>query len=798
LTAVQNGNLIAQIENFTAQRQTNLTTKCSISVGNTTGITGFVFGCLAAQGASANGQTFTDRRTQLRNCVQNWASIVMELHADGRFETYDYMIGAGQAMLIAYHIATGEEALAVTRFPYLINRPEVLARHLSNDGYRYYRGPSHNAFVEQGGRIFTFMPDATWVQAVVADVTRSSLSTSLVNTMWTNTPNNWTTSLITSDATWTALLCNDETLVGATPAQLGLPLNKMFNPTGWAEFRGGWNNSTDLVGQFMAGPNAQGGHDNYKINSLTIRVGSVWLIKDNYVYGGRASNWETSTPIGANEVGGYHMCKSTMGFTPATSQGPTTFREDRDGSTQLNTPSRSATDFPVTAALSAIVWAGGTCGSFSDNGVVAQVTGTATCGATGAMTQLTAWTTQFGFVPGASSTQGTYVVWDQFTAPGTIDHIRRNFCSVVKPTISGETVLQGSTTAGVLTAPAQSVVIVNGAYQVTIQCVSTLDADPAINVIGGVGFENFYDGYDGVHGANMDFVSNTQNPADPRFTTNAQWLAGQWRTSFRTRQSLAAEMIHVLTVDAAGTTAPVYDRTSALALFTLGAAPIMPGNSQYWNAKILNATTGKVALTSPTLYAAANTTLGSDNATGFVEPSGNGYARKQMGAVGADWNLATVATPATATNANDIVWPIATGNWPQLVGVSFWDALTGGNLICSDFLGSGYWIPFLVSAAASPAVLTCEGHGFTNGMTVAVTTKFSGGQALPTLSQGSWGGLLTVASVTTNTFTVTTAGAVALNASSVGSGSVKQVVPVTIASTNTFRILAGQQTIAQQ
>jgi len=321
-----------------------------------------------------------------------------------------------------------------------------------------------------------------------------------------------------------------------------------------------------------------------------------------------------------------------------------------------------------------------------------------------------------------------------------------------------------------------------------------------IDGVGGVNYENFYDSYTSTGGQNQSLASFINSAYGPPTSTNQEaLLTGQWRVGFRTTASQSpTEMLFVITVDATGTTAPTYSYAQAKALIhsAPGVPNTMPGISQYWSGKVVNLTTGKNTLTAPTLYAAAFTTVPTDANTGGVEVSSNGYARHQMAGGGADWNAAILGSPTTATNANDITWPVSTGSWGVIAGIGFFDAATNGNLIMSDYLGNGSYLPFTCNSA-SPGVFTCEGHGFSNNDVVAATTKYGG--AFPTLSQGSFAGLLTVQNVTTNTFTLTTSGAVALNTSSVGSGSVKKVTTVNVnASGDTFRIAAGQLTIAFQ
>jgi hypothetical protein len=105
--------------------------------------------------------------------------------------------------------------------------------------------------------------------------------------------------------------------------------------------------------------------------------------------------------------------------------------------------------------------------------------------------------------------------------------------------------------------------------------------------------------------------------------------------------------------------------------------------------------------------------------------------------------------------------------------VLFWgmfDALTSGNFLGGDYLGAYKWLPFSCTLA-SPGVLSSPAHSFANADPVVVTSKFGG--TLPTTA-GSWAGVLTVASATTDTFTA------GVNTTSTGDGMVRKIVEQSI------------------
>jgi len=196
----------------------------------------------------------------------------------------------------------------------------------------------------------------------------------------------------------------------------------------------------------------------------------------------------------------------------------------------------------------------------------------------------------------------------------------------------------------------------------------------------------------------------------------------------------------------------------------------MTGYSDYAARKTLDLWTGKTSVTLPTVYMGLWTTLPSDAGTGGTEVSTGSYAR--VATSGATWNAAAGSAPASTSNASAITFPTSTGSWGTVVGWTQHDASTAGNMIFSDYFGGFLWLPFTCTSA-SPGVFTVPGHGYSNGDTVVVTAEDGG--TLPTTG-GSFSGLLTVANVTTDTFTV------GVNTTGTGSGMVRKVVAQTIGS----------------
>ncbi len=96
-----------------------------------------------------------------------------------------------------------------------------------------------------------------------------------------------------------------------------------------------------------------------------------------------------------------------------------------------------------------------------------------------------------------------------------------------------------------------------------------------------------------------------------------------------------------------------------------------------------------------TVWFALSTTVTSDNADSFSEPSGNGYAR-----VARINNATTFAAAAAGVkqNAIAITFPEATGSWGTVVHFSIWDhetlttavrLIAAGSLAVSKAVGAG-------------------------------------------------------------------------------------------------------------
>lgn len=202
----------------------------------------------------------------------------------------------------------------------------------------------------------------------------------------------------------------------------------------------------------------------------------------------------------------------------------------------------------------------------------------------------------------------------------------------------------------------------------------------------------------------------------------------------------------------------------------------MTGMTDYLGRKILDEIVGKTNFALPTVYIGLFTTAPDDTGAGGTEVSGGSYARVDSTST---WNAAAGSAPCSTSNSGNITFPAATADWGTVVAFGGFDASTSGNLLWFDYLGAYSWLPF-TGTLASPCVLTVPAHGYSNGDQVVVTAEYGG-----TLPTGTWTGLLTIANVTTNTFTA------GVNASAAGNGMVRKVAPLVISNGTTASFAGG-------
>ena len=203
----------------------------------------------------------------------------------------------------------------------------------------------------------------------------------------------------------------------------------------------------------------------------------------------------------------------------------------------------------------------------------------------------------------------------------------------------------------------------------------------------------------------------------------------------------------------------------------------MSGLTDYEAQNLLNYVVGKTAMpTLPTVSIALFTTAPTDAGTGGVEVTGGSYAR--VTTAGATWNAASGSHPSLISNSTAITFPTATASLGNVNSFGLYDAASAGNLLAWDYLGNFQWNQF-TAAVGTPGVLTVPAHGYSVGDSLIANTEY-GGDALPTLSGGSWTAINTIAASpvpTADTFALT-----GVNTTSTGGGSIRKVIIQTVPS----------------
>jgi len=102
----------------------------------------------------------------------------------------------------------------------------------------------------------------------------------------------------------------------------------------------------------------------------------------------------------------------------------------------------------------------------------------------------------------------------------------------------------------------------------------------------------------------------------------------------------------------------------------------MGSMSNYLENKVLDHIFGKSSYTPPTIYVGLSTADPLDDGSGLAEPSGGSYARVETAA--SDWSA---ASDGTISNAGEIAFPQATGDWGTITHFALFDAATSGNML---------------------------------------------------------------------------------------------------------------------
>jgi hypothetical protein len=193
----------------------------------------------------------------------------------------------------------------------------------------------------------------------------------------------------------------------------------------------------------------------------------------------------------------------------------------------------------------------------------------------------------------------------------------------------------------------------------------------------------------------------------------------------------------------------------------------MTGMTLYSGNAVLSWATGKLTMPAITnAQVALFLTVGNDDGTGFVEVSGNAYARAQT--TPQAWGAPTGTQPVQIVNASSIQFPVSASNWGMVTGFGLYDL--NNNLIFFDYLGNFPWLPFTMPVGTN-AIISVPKHGYAVGDQVVLTGEYGG---MPPQATVSLAGLQTIANVTVDTFTI------GANVTVSGNGMLRKVLPITI------------------
>jgi hypothetical protein len=199
---------------------------------------------------------------------------------------------------------------------------------------------------------------------------------------------------------------------------------------------------------------------------------------------------------------------------------------------------------------------------------------------------------------------------------------------------------------------------------------------------------------------------------------------------------------------------------------------------------LLNHITGTAPIfAEPSAYLALFTTAPtSDSGSGATEVSTSGTAYARVLTTGS-WATSSGSGPSTIQTNAQITFATATGaGWGTIVAWGLYDAITSGNLLYWDWLGSYAWQPVTINSA-NPTIFTIGTTAYAAALTVVLDTSLRFGGTAPTYSAGtpSNNTVLTVLSPSGLTFELQN-GATTIATSAAGLCSVRQVLAQSIPS----------------
>jgi hypothetical protein len=129
------------------------------------------------------------------------------------------------------------------------------------------------------------------------------------------------------------------------------------------------------------------------------------------------------------------------------------------------------------------------------------------------------------------------------------------------------------------------------------------------------------------------------------------------------------------------------------------------GFSQVWAKKVLEVSTGKTALGTPTAWLALLTVVPTATSTGatITEAGYTGYARKEVPA--AEWNAAVAGSPSSIANHAKLEFPACTAGSSTIIG---WALLDSSTIGAGNVIAWGTAASTVISATQTPATVAAE------------------------------------------------------------------------------------------
>lgn len=203
--------------------------------------------------------------------------------------------------------------------------------------------------------------------------------------------------------------------------------------------------------------------------------------------------------------------------------------------------------------------------------------------------------------------------------------------------------------------------------------------------------------------------------------------------------------------------------------------------------QIRDITTPGAIASNTTLVSATSTSVTmSNNATGSGVGSSDIISFSVFApATASSGNPEPTTTPGGIINNAIVTFNQSSGSWGTVIFFGLYDASTSGDYLAGDYMGLFNWLPFTMPSSSSTLTTDTSGDVPANGSSVVVTQKYGG--TLPSLSGGSWSGLLTTSGASGVTFAIS-----ANTSSSTGGGMFRQVTQQIIGNNTTPSFATSQ------